>query len=61
MKTTITVRENVDYVVRYFATVVAINEDLVTGSVQCGSVPLWNLETGNSKFKVMQVSERTGV
>lgn len=60
MITSITNRENVDFVVRCFAPVAGINEDPVTGSAQCGLVPLWNLITGKTTFNVVQVSERTG-
>ncbi|MGY6647381.1 PhzF family phenazine biosynthesis protein [Wenyingzhuangia sp. IMCC45574] len=50
----------VDYVVRCFAPEAGIDEDPVTGSAQCGLVPLWNLKTGNTEFSCKQVSERTG-
>jgi len=60
MITSISERANIDFVVRCFAPISGINEDPVTGSAQCGLVPVWNLRTGKSEFKVEQVSERTG-
>jgi len=60
MITSLSERPNIDYVVRCFAPSAGIDEDPVTGSAQCGLVPLWNLRTGKTEFKVEQVSERTG-
>ena len=60
MITSLSERKNIDFVVRCFAPMLGINEDPVTGSAQCGLVPLWNLRTGKSEFKVEQISERTG-
>ncbi|MGY5352860.1 PhzF family phenazine biosynthesis protein [Wenyingzhuangia sp. IMCC45533] len=60
MITALSERNNVDFVVRCFAPVAGINEDPVTGSAQCGLVPLWNLKTGKTKFNVEQLSKRTG-
>ena len=53
-------RKNVDFVVRCFAPICGIEEDPVTGSAQCGLVPVWNLKTGKNAFKAEQISERTG-
>ncbi len=51
---------DVDFVVRCFAPSSGIDEDPVTGSAQCGLVPLWNYKTGKTHFKVTQLSKRTG-
>lgn len=53
-------RENIDFVVRCFVPLAGINEDPVTGSAQCGLVPVWNLRTSKNEFKVEQISERSG-
>ena len=60
MITSLSEKENIDFVVRCFAPTAGINEDPVTGSAQCGLVPVWNLRTGKTEFKVEQISERTG-
>ncbi|MGY5353620.1 PhzF family phenazine biosynthesis protein [Wenyingzhuangia sp. IMCC45467] len=60
MITSLSERENIDFVVRCFAPISGINEDPVTGSAQCALVPVWNLRTKNNEFKVEQISERTG-
>ena len=60
MITSLSKKEKIDFVVRCFAPIAGINEDPVTGSAQCGLVPVWNLRTGKSEFKVEQISERTG-
>jgi len=52
--------KKVDYVVRCFAPVAGINEDPVTGSAQCGLVPLWHIKTGKTTFNALQLSHRTG-
>jgi len=53
-------RKDIDYVVRCFAPQSGIDEDPVTGSAQCGLVPVWNLITSKTSFNCTQVSERTG-
>tara|TARA_B100000809_G_scaffold266869_1_gene332359 strand:+ start:6604 stop:7428 length:825 start_codon:yes stop_codon:yes gene_type:complete len=53
-------RNEVDFVVRCFAPQSGINEDPVTGSAQCGLVPVWNLITKKTVFSCEQISERTG-
>lgn len=60
MITSLSEKENIDFVVRCFAPIAGINEDPVTGSAQCGLVPVWNLRTGKTEFNVEQISERTG-
>lgn len=58
--TSLSDRKDIDFVVRCFAPAVGINEDPVTGSAQCGLVPVWNLRTGKTKFNVEQISQRKG-
>ena len=53
--------KGIDFVVRCFAPQSGINEDPVTGSAQCGLVPLWNLITKKNSFECKQLSERTGI
>lgn len=60
MITSLSEKENIDFVVRCFAPIAGINEDPVTGSAQCGLVPVWNLRTGKNEFNAEQISERTG-
>ena len=44
------------YVLRYFAPVIGIEEDIATGSAQCSLAPYWAAKTGLSRFKVLQLS-----
>ena len=48
----------VDYVLRFFAPSVGINEDPATGSVQCTLAPYWAARTGKQTFRVQQLSSR---
>ena len=58
--TSLSNQENIDIVLRCFAPASGIDEDPVTGSAQCGLIPVWNSKTGITKFEVEQVSKRTG-
>jgi PhzF family phenazine biosynthesis protein len=49
-----------DFVSRYFAPKVGINEDPVTGSAHCSLVPYWAKVLKKNKFHAIQLSERTG-
>ena len=49
-----------DFVSRYFAPHAGINEDPVTGSAHCTSVPYWAGRLGKNKLHARQVSERGG-
>lgn len=51
----------VDFVSRYFAPAVGINEDPVTGSAHCSLVPFWEGKLGKSSFFAKQVSDRSGI
>ncbi|NJM96049.1 MAG: PhzF family phenazine biosynthesis protein [Phormidesmis sp. RL_2_1] len=54
-------REPVDFVSRYFAPVVGINEDPVTGSAHASLTPYWQAKLGKSAMLAHQVSARGGV
>ena len=49
-----------DFVSRYFAPKVGINEDPVTGSAHCSLVPYWAKVLKKNKLHALQLSERTG-
>jgi predicted PhzF superfamily epimerase YddE/YHI9 len=50
-----------DFVSRFFAPRVGINEDPVTGSVHCTLGPFWSKKLGKNEFTAYQASERGGV
>jgi PhzF family phenazine biosynthesis protein len=50
-----------DFVSRYFAPLVGINEDPVTGSAHCYLAPYWGTKLDKTTLVGLQVSERTGV
>jgi len=50
-----------DFVSRFFAPRVGINEDPVTGSAHCKLAHYWKLKLGKEKFKAYQASKRGGV
>ena len=52
--------QNYDFIARYFAPQVGINEDPVTGSAYTKLVPYWSQKTGKSSFHAKQVSSRGG-
>lgn len=49
-----------DFVSRFFAPRVGINEDPVTGSSHCTLVPFWSKRLGKSELKAKQMSLRGG-
>jgi len=49
-----------DFVSRFFAPRVGINEDPVTGSIYCSLIPYWHRITGKPEFTARQVSARGG-
>ncbi|WP_084217503.1 PhzF family phenazine biosynthesis protein [Xenophilus azovorans] len=51
---------DVDYVLRYFAPLLDIPEDPVTGVVHCTLAPFWARRLGKNSFKVRQLSARGG-
>ncbi len=50
-----------DFVSRFFAPAVGINEDPVTGSAHCCLVPYWAKKLGKTEFTAFQASARGGV
>lgn len=52
--------KNVDFVSRFFAPKMGVNEDPVTGSAHCTLVPYWKKVLNKDKFTALQLSERTG-
>ena len=59
--TCISSREEYDFVSRFFAPGVGINEDPVTGSAHCCLGPYWRDRLHKSEFAASQASERGGV
>lgn len=49
-----------DFVSRYFAPSVGIDEDPVTGSAHCTLAPYWAARTGRTAFRAYQASARGG-
>jgi PhzF family phenazine biosynthesis protein len=49
-----------DFVSRFFAPRVGINEDPVTGSIHCSLIPYWHRITGKQVLLARQVSARGG-
>ncbi len=54
------VGDSVDFVSRFFAPKVGINEDPVTGSAHCSLIPYWSEQLDKKKLHARQVSERGG-
>ncbi len=52
--------ESVDFVSRFFAPAVGINEDPVTGSAHTKLVPYWSKRLGKKKLRAEQISKRGG-
>jgi predicted PhzF superfamily epimerase YddE/YHI9 len=50
-----------DFVSRFFAPAVGINEDPVTGSAHCCLGPYWSRRLGKAEFLAFQSSNRGGV
>lgn len=50
-----------DFVSRFFAPWLGINEDPVTGSAHCYLAPYWSAKLGKTSLTGLQVSERSGV
>lgn len=50
-----------DFVSRFFAPALGINEDPVTGSAHCGLSPYWREKLGKTSFLAYQASARGGV
>lgn len=52
--------EGFDYLLRYFAPRMGIDEDPITGSVHCSLAPLWQKRLGKSDMVALQPSNRGG-
>jgi PhzF family phenazine biosynthesis protein len=50
-----------DFISRFFAPGVGVNEDPVTGSAHCTLGPFWSRKLGKHEFLAYQASERGGV
>jgi PhzF family phenazine biosynthesis protein len=50
-----------DFVSRYFAPAVGIDEDPVTGSAHCSLAPYWSARLGRSELAGYQASKRGGL
>ena len=50
----------VDFVSRFFAPAVGIDEDPVTGSAHCCLAPFWSRRLGKTEMVARQVSTRGG-
>ena len=49
-----------DFISRFFAPAVGVNEDPVTGSAHCTLGPFWSRKLGKNDFLAYQASERGG-
>ena len=52
--------EEVDFVSRFFAPAVGVDEDPVTGSAHCGLTPLWSSRLNRTRLRARQLSARGG-
>lgn len=59
--TSISSSKNYDFLSRFFAPRVGINEDPVTGSAHCSLGPFWEKRLGKSNFIAYQASSRGGI
>ncbi|MGK9175695.1 PhzF family phenazine biosynthesis protein [Yokenella regensburgei] len=53
-------RENQDFISRYFAPWVGVNEDPVTGSAHCALAAYWSARSGKRSLRAWQASARGG-
>ncbi|MGE0088789.1 MAG: PhzF family phenazine biosynthesis protein [Bacteroidales bacterium] len=51
---------SVDFVSRFFAPQIGINEDPVTGSAHTSLIPLWSKKLGKDEMQALQLSKRGG-
>ena len=52
--------KNIDFVSRFFAPKIGINEDPVTGSAHTLLIPFWSKKLNKTKLEAIQLSKRTG-
>ena len=53
--------DNVDFVSRFFAPALGIDEDPVTGAAHCLLTPYWSARLGKKELDARQISSRAGV
>lgn len=53
--------DHVDFVSRFFAPAIGVDEDPVTGAAHCVLTPYWSQRLGKDKLDARQISSRTGV
>ena len=53
--------DSVDFVSRFFAPALGIDEDPVTGAAHCVLTPYWSARLGKTKLDARQISSRVGV
>jgi PhzF family phenazine biosynthesis protein len=59
--TSVATSSGYDFISRFFAPRVGVNEDPVTGSAHCTLGPFWSKKLGKNEFIAYQASERGGV
>ncbi len=52
--------DDIDFVSRFFAPSVGVNEDPVTGSAHCTLIPFWSRRLGKKEMTARQLSQRGG-
>jgi len=52
--------DEVDFVSRFFAPAIGIDEDPVTGAAHCLLTPYWAARSGKSRMRARQISRRVG-
>jgi len=60
MITSVASSEEFDFVSRFFAPAVGVDEDPVTGSAHCTLIPWWAAELGRDELTARQISRRGG-
>ncbi|MEO1087498.1 MAG: PhzF family phenazine biosynthesis protein, partial [Acidobacteriota bacterium] len=53
--------DDVDFVSRFFAPALGVDEDPVTGSAHCVLMPFWRQRLGKTQLVAAQISPRGGV
>jgi PhzF family phenazine biosynthesis protein len=53
--------DSVDFISRFFAPALGIDEDPVTGAAHCMLTPYWSARLGKKKLDARQISSRVGV
>ncbi|EIW19322.1 Phenazine biosynthesis PhzC/PhzF protein [Pelosinus fermentans A11] len=58
--TALSASKNYDFISRFFAPAVGVNEDPVTGSAHCRLTPYWQAKLKKNEFIAYQASKRGG-